>query len=1117
MSEKSEGGGKGTKSYRRDREERRKGADKKNSEKKSDDKTTPLSSKDETTQSVASVKSDKSQPSALTGDEIKHQNVDKVKDGVSSVKESVVPVETDVINIEAIAKEKERLEKEAIEAAIAEAHARQEWKESLRSKNVEAEANRSDDDKQFFKLDSSLKKNTAFIKKCKTFSEGQKTALMKEMSGLNLTKYIGEVSTALVETKLKMSDIHSMVEFCSALHQRYTEFSSCLLENWTKILSMKKDERVSNPSKMRVDLRLYSELVSVSVFSLKLGLPLLGNVLTTLVAQDKESLANTSILISFCKHCGDDYAGLTPHILSKAESLYGLKPPVPTLLTPQKQAGVRNILSEYLARLVTTLLNTHKELNMVERGNRRQMMTRGEIGQEAKERAARLKEEMEKLKSNTEQMSEAMGEAMVELPKLETEKDEEEEQELAEEVAPDALGALWDDEDTKAFYENLPDLLSIIPSILYKDSKAETEKELKKETSEDLDKEDEEEMTIDDTEPVEEVNLDDDEELGEAVNLSTRMVLDAFLAQLPNCVNRDLIDSAAAEFCMNHNTKSNRKRLVKALFTVHRTRTDLLSFYSRLVAALQPCIADIPIQLGALLKQEFRWQVRKKDQINIESKLKVCRFIGELTKFKQFPKADTLFCLKQLIFDFSHHNIDMACALVETCGQFLFRSPDSHRRMKIYLESMLRKKAAMSLDSRYTTMIENAYYMVAPPDSPQETKKERPPLHQYIRKLLYTDLNKTNTEKILRQIRKLDWEDPDVAAYAIKCIKNVWNQKYFNIRYMASLLAGLVQYQPGIEVDIIDAVLEEIRLGMESLDHKTNQRRTAMVRFLGEMYNYRLVDSSLIFKILYSLITFGVVLDPEFAVTSLDPPDHTVRLRLVCVLLDTCGQYFSSGSSKKKLDYFLLYFQRYFLFKVSCFPSSESFPLGISNLVHETIANLRPKLEMPKDFEASCTLVLGVEEEFLNVLKEKMPTFLADLAPGEKSDGDGLGTIREGDEEEEGHEDLSQASEGNSQSQTSATRSRSASQAAMYEEGIEGDDDKEEGRDEDEREEAGDWVDQDDGGLSQEGSERVLEVEEGDEDIAIPTAPVFNPCPEDDDFLAALDKVTSLTLFLHGI
>ena len=30
----------------------------------------------------------------------------------------------------------------------------------------------------------------------------------------------------------------------------------------------------------------------------------------------------------------------------------------------------------FIFRLVTALLNTHKELNMVERGNRRQLMTR---------------------------------------------------------------------------------------------------------------------------------------------------------------------------------------------------------------------------------------------------------------------------------------------------------------------------------------------------------------------------------------------------------------------------------------------------------------------------------------------------------------------------------------------------------------------------------------------------------------------------------------------------------------------------------------------------------------------------------------------------------------------
>lgn len=40
-----------------------------------------------------------------------------------------------------------------------------------------------------------------------------------------------------------------------------------------------------------------------------------------------------------------------------------------------------------------------------------------------------------------------------------------------------------------------------------------------------------------------------------------------------------------------------------------------------------------------------------------------------------------------LMFDFSHHNIEMACALLESAGRFLYRSPDSHHRTKVYLVS----------------------------------------------------------------------------------------------------------------------------------------------------------------------------------------------------------------------------------------------------------------------------------------------------------------------------------------------------------------------------------------------------------------------------------------------
>ena len=164
-------------------------------------------------------------------------------------------------------------------------------------------------------------------------------------------------------------------------------------------------------------------------------------------------------------------------------------------------------------------------------------------------------------------------------------------------------------------------------------------------------------------------------------NISMAAQIEAFLTKLPNSVNRDFIDQAAEDFIMKLNTKGNRKKLVRELFNVNRIRLDLLPFYSRLVATLAPCLPDVPQDLVWLLKKEIRFQLRKKDQILIESKIKNVRFLGELTKFNACPKAETLFCLKLLLEDFSHHHIEMACNLLETCGRYLYRSPESHPNM----------------------------------------------------------------------------------------------------------------------------------------------------------------------------------------------------------------------------------------------------------------------------------------------------------------------------------------------------------------------------------------------------------------------------------------------------
>lgn len=38
--------------------------------------------------------------------------------------------------------------------------------------------------------------------------------------------------------------------------------------------------------------------------------------------------------------------------------------------------------------------------------------------------------------------------------------------------------------------------------------------------------------------------------------------------------------------------------------------------------------------------------------------------------------------LKMCLDDFAHHNIDVACNLLETCGRFLYRTPETHIRLQ---------------------------------------------------------------------------------------------------------------------------------------------------------------------------------------------------------------------------------------------------------------------------------------------------------------------------------------------------------------------------------------------------------------------------------------------------
>lgn len=74
---------------------------------------------------------------------------------------------------------------------------------------------------------------------------------------------------------------------------------------------------------------------------------------------------------------------------------------------------------------------------------------------------------------------------------------------------------------------------------------------------------------------------------------------------------------------------------------------------------------------------------------------------------------------------------------------------------------------------------------------------------------------------------------------------------------MAILVNGLSRYHSDFSIAIVDSIAEDIRVGLEQNNFRHNQKRIAIVKFLGELYNYRMVDSPLIFSTLDTLLSTG--------------------------------------------------------------------------------------------------------------------------------------------------------------------------------------------------------------------------------------------------------------------
>ena len=888
-------------------------------------------------------------------------------------------------------------------------------------------------------LDTSLKKNSAMVNKLKAITTDTSAKLIEELRKLQFEKFIAEYPASFMESLLKArngADILAIVQVMSHVHQRLpSEFARSLLTELLKlvlpcqhkakplpssgssvIVDPKADQ--SRTNQIRLVVRIITEMTLCGVIEcswltgktsivpgyaqmallevsdsvlVKDMLAQEGGLVYSLLwtymhGDDKQD--NAAIVSYFAKYCYADFVSVS--------SAYADSSAITVSQTVAKMTA--DLFKSYYDTAAKRYVSVHVKLNKMKSYSEDLLITRGTLTDQQKLRLEEGQALLELLTKLVSSLAESLQYTIPDLPSAEKEKGElsgitviDPKSKLNDRADIDWYLTPWDDEEIRAFYCDIPDLMNLVnPAALMQPSqKKKKKRERKKKTEDDFDFEDDfyDEVDEEVVKSIEREQEKDEENLTSPSSKNTPSDnVDSILQSLPDLINVQLIDDAVIQFCnaMVNNRDSALTKLITTFCSVSRFRTDVLPYYSRFIASIHKYIPEVGNTVVASLLSEFRRRFRKQDPFQSEHRRKNVRFLGELAKYQICPPHLIFYCFKRLSQPegsggiFSNAHVLVACALLETCGRYMNRTPEIGKLFMPLVEIFEKKCKQASLESHVFMMVENALLMTNPPP-PKKIEivdKPRTLLELWVRKLIYEDLNPKSVDSVLDSLRRLPWnqkiemkifkkpnlqsedaqEEPvddaiqvfDTRGYLSKMFFKIWKIKFSNVELMADLVSGLSKYYPSFGHQLLDSVCEDVRFGMEELTHfDFYQRRILMVRYLGELYNFRVAPSELIFSTLYSLISFGHTGGkPGKSGCALDPPDDYFRIRLICELLDTCGQYYGRGSLKKALDNYFVFFEYYIKIK-----NPESLSLETQFAIDDLLNKLRPQWIRCKTFE----------------------------------------------------------------------------------------------------------------------------------------------------------------------
>lgn len=756
------------------------------------------------------------------------------------------------------------------------------------------------------KLDTSIKKNTGFIKKLrKGFTKENKNSLLKDIGDISLEKYLSEIITTINEVTSNISnkndEILTAIEVISAMHQRFNtnftvEFFGLFLTNFTNPTEelSDKDENF-RINKLKGNLKVLTELYLVNVFRTEDMIE--SRDILPFYIQKKvhrkepfifsvlKEMLNYKFKLGYTLSVGTVFVKSYPSFFDIEDSSWDI-----FIQDDDLKTLLQSLFKAFSEAVVTRMVELTKNTTKLMKEHKKCQIRTGKLKDEYVDEYDLLIPILEKFKAAAEIFAPLFS---IELPEATNELNTEEEENepdsmIVTQVVP-ANERVWESEDMRIFYEVLPDVSSVADQTCNSD----------------------------------------------ATNGNSANKLNDFFERLEMVETKEQVDKLSESYWKDSlDNKATRNRMLK--FLIETQDWSKINLYARFSATNTQYMPELTNELIEYLDNGFRHQLHT-NKINVKNIIFYCHMI----KFRLIPTFMIFHKIRTLIINLHvPNNVEILTIFFEHSGKFLLNHPE----YKVHMESMVNllrnKMKEKQFTMNFKSALDNILNLLYPPSvkSLNDTTKENPQ-QLFYRVLVRKELANFESKQTLILLREANWKDKAVYQTMFSLFSAPEKISYQNIPILTKLLDGLYVYHRKFVIEIIDQVLENIDEGLEVDDFSENLQRVAQVRYMTEIFNLEMIKSSVVLDVIYQIIRYGYKQNMPSA-QSMNPsdlPNNYFRIQLVSTILLNVNRFPSIFTTQLKT--LLRFFEYYTFTKVQPLPMETKFKIEDIYTKYSTMLN----------------------------------------------------------------------------------------------------------------------------------------------------------------------------------